>query len=263
MKTIHKTAEPAALEAFRHSNPAADWNRFRADQQGQSYQATKAALMQDQKGLCAFCETDLGSDTSRQRIEHFHPKSDTANPDTNWALDWRNMLAVCMGGSEPAATDHSQYPTPDNLSCDAYKDHLITKNQLPLVCEGYLLNPLELCTANLFSFNRLTGKLDVDAAACATAEFNGVNQYASLEQLVTETIRILNLNCQRLCDSRLEVMHAYNRFIKQAREIGQADIHRRLTRHWFSKPWPAFFTTRRILLGRAAESYLQAKNYNG
>lgn len=170
------------------------------------------------------------------------------------------MLAVCMGGS---VTDHSQYPTPENLSCDAYKDHLINKNQLPLVCEGYLLNPLGLSIANLFSFNRLTGELNVDAAACAAAEFKGVNQYASLEQLVKETIRILNLNCQRLCDSRLEVMYAYNRFIKQARETGQTDIHQRLTQRWFSKPWPAFFTTRRILLGRTAEDYLQTNCYKG
>lgn len=263
MKKIKKTDEPGPLTAYRTANPNAHWDRFRQAQQGQSYQAVKAALVSDQQGLCAFCESSLGQAIDRQRVEHFHPKSDSGNPAKNWALDWSNLLAVCLGGSLSTQTDHDQYPTPDNLSCDAYKDYLVNRGRLSEACEGYLLDPLAMPAERLFRLNRRTGQLEADEQACRDTGFQGLNHCGSLTLLVEESIKVLNLNCQRLCDARLEVMHAYDRLIKKARNAGQKNIHHIVAERWFSKPWPSFFTTRRYLLGAAAEAYLQSVTYDG
>jgi len=257
LKKISKIEEPLPLRQYRAANPSGDWEGFREDQQGKSYRAVKKTAVDDQHGLCAYCESSLGSGVERQRIEHFHPKSDRSNPAKNWALDWGNLLAVCMGGSQSAQTDHEQYPTPDNLSCDAYKGHLVNCQRLPVDCEGLLLNPLIMPTANLFRFNKRTGHLEVNEQACSATKYQGENHHHSLAELVSNTIATLNLNCQRLCDARLEVMHDYNRQIKKARETRNTAIHAMLAKRWFSKPWAAFFTTRRYLLGTAAEERLK------
>lgn len=263
MKKIKKTDEPVSLSAYRTANPNAGWDSYRQEHQGQSYQTVKAALVNDQQGLCAFCEVSLGQAVDRQRVEHFHPKSDQGNLAKNWALDWNNLLAVCLGGSHSTQTDHKQYPTPDNLSCDAYKDYLVNRGRLSEACEGHLLNPLTMPAARLFKVNRRTGQLEVDAQACGKVDFQGVNHCGSLILLVSESINVLNLNCQRLCDARLEVMHAYDRQIKSARKAGRKNIHHILAERWLSKPWPSFFSTRRALLGDAAEDYLKGVAYDG
>lgn len=263
MKKTNKTDEPVSLSAYRTANPNAGWDSFRQDHQGQSYQAVKAALITDQQGLCAFCESSLGQAVDQQRVEHFHPKSDQGDPAKNWALDWNNLLAVCLGGSHATYTDHQQYPTPDNLSCDAYKGYLVTQRRLSEACEGHLLNPLTMPAARLFKVNRRTGQIEADEQACANASFQGVNHQGSLVSLVGESIDVLNLNCQRLCDARLEVMHAYEGLIKKARNAGRKDIHQILAERWFSKPWPSFFSTRRDLLGATAEAYLKSVAYDG
>jgi hypothetical protein len=50
-------------------------------------------------------------------------------------LDWNNVFGVCKGGS-----DQKKYPTPENLSCDAHKNHILSSAQT----EGVYLNPLDI-----------------------------------------------------------------------------------------------------------------------
>jgi hypothetical protein len=102
----------------------------------------------------------------------------------------------------------------------------------------------------------------VNKVTCA-ALGNVKHQHGSLEDLVEKTIEILNLNCQRLCDDRLEVLKSYNREVAKARRMNDRQGLSKLARRWFSKKWPSFFTTRRILLGHHAESYLEQIDYNG
>ena len=165
-----------------------------------------------------------------------------------------------MGGE---SSDRSKHPLPENLSCDAYKNHLITQNKLPTTCEGYLLNPLNmLAFPCLFTLDRRTGELKPDVERCAAVIFID-NHYPSTAELVQKTIDHLNLNCYRLNEQRLALLHEYNQHIKRARLHNDPQVFAKLATRWFQKRWPSFFTTRRILLGQYAETHLHTLAYNG
>ena len=256
MKKIVKRTEPQSLTDYRQHNPQANWQEARNTG---PYAELKTTVFEDQGHLCAFCETRLpASNPSHQRVEHFHPKSDTSDPNHNWTLDWGNMIGVCTGGSS-----QGEYPTPANLSCDAYKDHLITKRKLAEDCEGYVLNPLRIInTPCLFQLDKRTGDLRPDPEACTQlADID--NRYESLVELVEKTIEILNLNCQRLRDDRLEVLKFYNQAATKARKGNNRQYKTQLAESWLRRRWPSFFTTRRILLGQTAEQWLVEHEYRG
>lgn len=264
MKKINKSLPPNELTAFANAQPQASWQDFRDFNQSSDYKQVRAKMLGDQGGLCAYCEKKIDDLSEHlQRVEHFHPKSDTSNPANNWSLDWQNVFAVCMGGSYDGEVDATQYPRPGNLSCDAYKDHLFSTNKLPEACEAYLLNPLLLSSQCLFDLDKSTGQLKVNANASSVIDYQGQNQFSSFEYLVENTIKVLNFNCQRLCDDRLEVLKNYNQEIARAKKQSNPAIFQQLPQRWFSKKWPSFFTTRRILLGNHAESYLKSVAYNG
>lgn len=263
MKKTRKSNQPDALIMFSEINPSASWDDFRHSNQGHDYKQTRLTGIQDQGGLCAYCEVHYSDKPETFSIEHFHPKSDKSDPAKNWALDWDNMHAVCRGGRDKNNDGQQPYPTPENLSCDAYKDHLVTRGRLTEDCEEWLFNPLHMPAANLFKFDRSNGRLIVNEDACAKIENANYGAYADLIQLATQTLRILNLNCQRLCDMRLEVLKNYNQLIKKAREQNNRAIHQQLAQRWFSTAWPKYFTTRRALLGKSAEQYLEDIQYNG
>lgn len=227
---------------------------------GTDYKATKKLIFDDQGELCAYCEEKTAHvQPDKQRLEHFHSKSDKTNPQKNWALDWDNIFGVCLGGSN---VDQSAHPLPANLSCDSHKDHFLT-NAEKNNCEGLYVNPLHLhAFPCLFDFNKRTGELTAHAANCQQVVFS-TNQYASTEALVTKTIEILNLNCDRLKSNRLEVLKFYNQAVAQARKSNNQRIFKQLAQHWFSQRWLSFFTTRRILLGQHAETHLHAIRYTG
>ncbi|WP_252179527.1 retron Ec78 anti-phage system effector HNH endonuclease PtuB [Endozoicomonas sp. 4G] len=261
MKKICKSTEPQELTEFRQKHPNAQWQTFRDTG---PYSRVKTAVFQDQGLLCAFCETRLPPEkSSNQRVEHFHPKSDASDPNHNWTLDWDNMIGVCMGGSKQAEDKKVRYSTPENLSCDAYKDHLVTGGQLPEDCEGYVLNPLRIInTPCLFKFDKRTCEFRANPEACAQlADID--NHYESLVKLVEETIRILNLNCSRLVDDRRAVLNAFNKEFAKARKSNNRRYKTQLADRWFRTRWPSFFTTRRILLGQAAEEWLVDSEYQG
>ena len=55
----------------------------------------KAALIHEQRGLCAYCMRRIHMDT-HSRVEHFIPLS----VDKEKAIDYNNMLGVCDGGEK-------------------------------------------------------------------------------------------------------------------------------------------------------------------
>jgi uncharacterized protein (TIGR02646 family) len=264
LKKINKSLPPNALTIYESQNSTNNWdNDFRNHNSGQDYKAIKQLLLQDQSGLCGYCEKKVSIlQENKQRVEHFHSKSDVTNPIKNWALDWQNVFVVCLGGSG-IDTDKSKHPLPFNLSCDSYKDHLIQKNKLPVANEGYVIDPLKV-TANpcLFYFDKSTGALSANKDACLHFNYPQ-NKYPNTEALVEKTIEILNLNCQRLCDDRLEVLKSYNKEVTKARKMNDRQGLEKLATRWFNNKWPSYFTTRRILLGQHAEAYLVQIAYNG
>ena len=165
MKKINKTPGPNPLTVYAEANPDGNWDDgFRNHNGGEDYQVVRRLILEDQGGLRAYCETGLKElPPHKQRVEHFHPKSDTSNPGKNWALDWENILGVCVGGDD---SDKETHPLPQNLSCDSRK------------------------------------------------------------------------NNDKQCFSKM-------------------------AKRWFREKWPSFFTTRRILLGKHAETYLVQIGFQG
>jgi uncharacterized protein (TIGR02646 family) len=258
LKKINKSLPPNNLIQYAQQHPHDDWDDFRNSNQGADYQFVKTLIFNDQGGLCAFCEEKV-SDAYKQRVEHFHPKADINNSNHNWALDWINVIGVCLGGSD---VDKAIHPLPANLSCDAYKDHLIVKGTLSMACDGYLLNPLQIAAFPcLFDLDKRTGELK------AKVDYEQINiennYYDTVAELVEKTIEYLNLNCDRLNQQRLAVLRQYNQDIKKARQRQDGNVFSELAKRWFQKQWPSFFTTRRILLNQHAENYLININYTG
>lgn len=259
MKRISKSKDGNPLQSFASLSPNANWDDFRNNHQGSDYRQLKAQIINDQGGLCAYCEKDISQlQPTGQRIEHFHSKSDTSDVTVNWALDWQNVFLVCIGGND---ADQTKHPLPSNLSCDSHKDHLISKNKLDVACEGFYLNPLEIVEAPcLFDFDKPTGKLIPNQEACSQWQATS-NRFSTTFELVENTIQVLNLNCQRLLDDRLEVLKAYNQQVSSARKRNDRDFKKHLVQRWFNHHWPSFFTTRRILLGREAELFLSKQPF--
>lgn len=265
MKRINKMSGSNALIQYATDHPEGRWDDFRCHDGGMgpggAYASIREQMIKDQGGLCGYCETQIADVAAhKQRVEHFHSKRDTEVGVKNWDLDWQNIFAVCIGGSD---SDQDTHLLPENLSCDAYKEHAIGKGQLPVACEGYVINPLEMpAFPRLMQFDRRTGKLTPDREACAQVNLAG-NRLDSTESLVENTIRVLNLNCDRLNQQRREVLFAFERVVKAARKANDMEIFQKLCNRWFSIRWPTFFTTRRALLADHAEDYLSQAGYDG
>ena len=260
MKRIHKSAPPNPLTDFYaiSQHKKSDWNDFRRYESAQSYNRLKEIIFQDQGDLCGYCEQSMiNVDKSKTQIEHFHDKSDQDLTKTNWALDWNNVFGVCNAGVDEKET----HLLPRNLSCDGHKNHIKNKSKNLAVIEGEYLNPLEIPYDRIFNFNKVTGFLEPNVEVCQTLESYTPNHHESFTELVQKTIDILNLNCDRLAQKRLAVLHEYNRLLKNARDKNNTQLLQQLPQYWFQKKWPAFFTVRRCLLGERAEKYLAENGY--
>ncbi|NOU01076.1 MAG: TIGR02646 family protein [Gallionella sp.] len=271
MKRVLKGNEPTALVNYRGAVPLSLWDEMKNNPHhgGQNtYQDCRNELVNQQGGLCAYCEIDIrDNDPLKCRVEHFHPKSDV-DPQHNWALDWQNMLAVCNGGSYQYV-DVSGFhlePMSKNLSCDEHKNTMTQTNKLSAQCEGWIFNPLQLAAfPNLFSLEKNTGRLLPNSVACRVHVPIENNKHPSVEALVQCTIDMLNLNCERLAAGRLLVIRDIEGNKKKQRQAGfdaQQGLGN-LAQRYFQTQWKAFFTTIRLCLGQAAEAHLQSINYEG
>lgn len=267
MKQLSRSDDPAELAEYRAAKPASTWDQMRGEAEGRVvYEIVRRQLINGQGGLCAFCEIGLHDHNPLKcRVEHFHPKSDTSTAH-NWALDWQNMLAVCMGGSQRhQQPPHALEPLPENLSCDAYKDQMINLGNLAEHCEGWIIDPMGLpAFPSLFFLEKSTGRLLPDEDMCSGIALLG-NKHQGTRALVQHTIDMLNLNCDRLCEARVRVLWDIERRKKSLRQQGiqpQRGL-RDLAEHYFRPRWPDFFTTIRLSLGVAAEQYLTDIGFQG
>ena len=271
MKRVLKGNEPQTLVTFRNAIPDGTWDQMKNDPHfggPRAYSDCRSQTITDQNGLCAYCEINIRDNAPLKcRIEHFHPKSDT-NSRHNWALDWQNLFGVCNGGTRPevAAVGFHLEPTRENLSCDAHKGQMIQSGRLPAQFEGWIINPLQLpASPSLFRLEMSTGRLLPDARACANGLPGLNNRHARVENLVQNTIDMLNLNCDRLTQSRLRVIHDIEHNKKEQRKRGVTPQQglANLANLYFRISWPAFFTTIRLCLGQAAEDYLHGAAFQG
>ena len=268
MKRVSKSAPPQTLVNYASAYPGATWDQMRDDNTNDGYTAARDCridAVRDQGGLCAYCESRISPDDPLHcGVEHFHSKADKGG-NHNWSLDWQNMLAVCDGGSKRTQEDKALYPLPENLSCDAHKDHMVNRGKLATKCEGFLLNPTNApAFPNVFSFHKGTGCLSPNAECCEGVEIPG-NAYESTTELISHTIEFLNLNCDRLVERRRRLVVNIDRNKKElrARNISPADMPGKLIQRYFSVKWPEFFTTLRCCLGATVENYLISIYYQG
>lgn len=70
-----------------------------------------------------------------------------------------------------------------------------------------------IATPALFSFDKATGKILVNADAC-THYTPRKNNFSTVAELVSNTIKVFNLNCDRLVENRLKVFYSYQQKIK-------------------------------------------------
>ena len=265
MKKIKKGVEPDELTAYRTKHPDAKWEEMRHDGIDNGAAAAKACLrtcIEQQGNVCAYCECSITIQSPQYcRVEHIHPKSDSSK-DANWNLDWSNMVGTCAGIT--AQQERKIFPHPSNMSCDAYKNYLIQKKKIGTDCENILLNPLTIPEfPPLFDINRFSGEL-VPHRDCNTVTIEK-NHFSTTEELVKNTIDVLNLNCDRLCTERLNVLENIEKQIQKARKEGKKpqDFMPKLATYYFKTQWPQYFTTIRCRLGKYAESYLQSVDFQG
>jgi len=283
VKRCAKLNEPPLLTTYRAAKPDATWEEMRDDPFYGGQQAardTKSTLVRGQRCLCAFCEVQIADECSDaaiskrkvdQRVEHFHPKSDTTRPP-NWNLHWPNLWAVCLGGSkqEEDEQEHVRFPLPENLSCDAFKDHQIEMGLLPESPEGWVLAPDEVPAFPLLFQYAPDGTPEPHLANCASATIPN-HHYGDTTEFVAKTIEHLNLGCFRLNEERRIVRAQLDKRIASARigspGVAPDDVLLSLARRLFStgsgSSWPQFFSLLRWRLGAAAERHLRDIQYSG
>lgn len=90
MRSLQKSPPPATLTVWRAANPN---EKPFSSLSSLAKQGIQAALIRDQQGLCAYCESRIAeSGPSAVRVEHWHAQATAPEH----ALDWQNMLGVCQ-----------------------------------------------------------------------------------------------------------------------------------------------------------------------
>ncbi|NMD53204.1 TIGR02646 family protein [Shewanella sp. DNRA4] len=248
MRKIYKSSDDNDLTIYASMHPFATWDDFRDFDSGNVYKVIKKKIFHEQYELCAYCESDLSAAlANNRRVEHFQSKSDGIEDGRNIHLDWFNLLGVCVGGSD--YENMKVYELPFNLSCDAHKAHLeSTQKNLDKNWNGKVISPLTIPEHHiLFKFEKSTGKLFPDPDYCSMHKFSE-NQFETTEELVNETIRVFNLNCDRLNKARLQVFYFLQKQIKLARKTNNLNQLKRFVNSWNRDKPLSFQTTRDILL---------------
>jgi len=255
MKTVKKSAPgPVLLVNYAAINPNNTWQQFRKSKHRKKQ--IKTQLFNDQRGLCAYCETKLllnpgNAEADDFRVDHFHPKAPHA-PPPNWALDWTNLLGCCHGGSSKKVSDPSRFD-PKNSSCDVPKKDF---NWVGAILDPQKIPPLEM----LFSFKANgadAGEISVDASRCP----------ATLNPQATASITNLNLNATRLKLARTAAIEQMTKELSALIAAGNTPNPAATLAAQFLDPqqpqWTAFPTCTRWVLGVQADQYLATNNFAG
>lgn len=253
MKRVYKSkTEPEGLRRYRLRFPEETWEHFRRRSR-RGYQEVKQQILRDQHCLCAYCEIGIKlaeeeDEVDDFRVEHFYPKNATLEHGHNYHLDWRNLLGVCHGGSQPHVPEAElRYSTlKRDRSCDVPKGG---KEISELI-----LNPLKIPgKVRLFRYAEHNGKMFVDEKSCPE----------HLREKAKSTIRELNLNAPRLMRMRLAVIQKLEDEISLALAQGEEleNILSVLAANWLVPDYEGvslpFFSVIRWYLGEAAEQVIR------
>lgn len=259
MKTCLKSETPDLLSQYQTDNPNSSWEQFKNECQ-QGYDDVQKQLQKDQGNLCCYCEIDtkhgLGIGTNDFRVEHFYPKS-KSDENNNWALDWKNMLGCCHGGSERYVTDANIRFT--ELHGERHSDVLKGEN----VWNDTILNPLDIPSFPILFRHQNDGGFLVREENCVNA---GIDIEKAKNCLDAEK---LNLNSKKLKSLRKSVLDALREQIQNQLSIGMTieqamfSVVEAQLRKNYEGNFPAFFTTIRSYFGEIAEKHLRQTGYQG
>lgn len=89
----HRSVEPEKLREFRRNFPNAGKDDFNGPNFSSAKRAVKAALHEDQDGMCAYCERLLSPDSGQ--IDHIKPKGG-ANAHPHLCFTYTNFAHSCI-----------------------------------------------------------------------------------------------------------------------------------------------------------------------
>jgi uncharacterized protein (TIGR02646 family) len=252
MKHVPKSNEPPKLREYRQNNPNGRWEQFRQDCKSGLNEVFET-LASDHGGLCAYCEMKINK--PNHQVEHFHDKSDESdqNNPTKWHLDWSNMWYCCKGGTEENFVgDEFKRPSKVNCSCGQHKknndyQNIISPNDIPKF-------------PRIFSYKISDNSVEIlaDEELCSESRID--------KNYVEKTIEMLNLNCNRLQETRYAYLKPIKKILcekKPNTEQIKDLLIRLIGNKYENKCWGQFFTMIRWQFKKIAEEYLEEIQFNG
>ncbi|MEL6719181.1 MAG: retron system putative HNH endonuclease [Bacteroidota bacterium] len=179
MKYIKKKASPKLFEDWKAFKKPTIWKELDGmplpddkrleDIVYYSKHELRAALLEEQHSICCYCECRIENHPLKTNIEHLEPRE--GDTKTERIFDYANLLASCNGGERD--------PKPKKIHCDHKKGNKpIPLTPLDRRCEIEILFSIE---------GNIIGKTN-DAQ---------------------ETIKILNLDIDKLNNQRSQAIAAY------------------------------------------------------
>ena len=127
MRTIQKGREPRSLLQYRMSADA-HYDGY------QDKQDVRVQLVEEQRGLCCYCQSRIRATPAGMKIEHWQSQSPKKYPERQ--LDYTNMLGACLGGHKNGERSPRDRHHCDTLKGDADLCFCLTDRDRPI--EGHL-----------------------------------------------------------------------------------------------------------------------------
>ena len=183
MRYVKKISSPAFFEVCKTNLlENAGWHEFYENQElSECKKALHQHLIAEQAELCIYCERKISKDISH--VEHIHPK-DVSGKFAHLTFAYTNLVASCNG--DLCDTDNKKVYKPEDVhSCGHKKANDFNEKQF--------INPVQdENIGEFFKYNKDTGVM------------SAANENARAEY----TINLLNLNCIRLQNDRVNAVQA-------------------------------------------------------
>ena len=166
---INKTAEPQSFTNWKNNNPNATYKELTKPKNKKIYIDLKKSLIEEQNGICCYCECKLIDDDSH--IEHIKPRSKYKDLQ----LSYDNIVCSCQMPNKNYEQRH----------CAITKDNWFD--------EKLFISPLNHNCQNHFIY-----KADGHVFP------RQPNDLAAIE-----TIKHLELDCQKLVDNRFAFLDSF------------------------------------------------------
>lgn len=180
MRTIAKGNEPWALKSYRQSEGATF-----SDLPSEIKDRIQAQLIEEQRGVCCYCQSRIRANWNGMKIEHWQSQSPDKFPERQ--LDYKNMLGACLGGQR-----HGEKSPRDSHHCDTAK------------------RDLDLCFSLCDAAHPIERQI----------RFLGDGGISADDPDINEAINaVLNLNLPRLVSNRKAVLSAFQRRLEDGRRF--------------------------------------------